>query len=113
MHVCMYVCMSVCIQFPADFTILAGNCKYYQTTGTLIGGSGAVAASGMVETDPFMRVSVEAKPALQLLTLVTEAVQCEVVSTHIQANTNRSRHVVIKNETQPLSLLLFCSWDRI
>ena len=45
--------------------------------------------------------------------LVTEAVQREVVSTHIQANTNCSRHVVIKNETQPRSLLLFCSWERI
>ena len=27
-----------------------------------------------------------------------------MVSTHIQANRNRSRHVVIKNETQPRSL---------
>ena len=43
----------------------------------------------------------------------TEAVRCEVVSTHIQANTNRSRHVVLKNETKPRSLLLFCSWGRI
>ena len=29
-----------------------------------MGGSGAVAGSGMVETDPLTRVSVEAKPAL-------------------------------------------------
>ena len=36
-----------------------------------------------------------------------------VVSTHIQTNTNCSRHVVVKNETLPRSLLLFCSWDRI
>ena len=38
-----------------------------------------------------------------VLTFVTEAFWCEVVSTHIQANTNRSLHVVIKNEMQPLS----------
>ena len=50
--------------FPAEFTILVGNCKYYQTPATLTCGSGAVARSGMVETYPFMRVSVEAKPAL-------------------------------------------------
>ena len=42
-----------------------------------------------------------------VLTLITEAVWCEVVSTHTQANMNRSWHVVLKYETQPLSLLLF------
>ena len=47
------------------------------------------------------------------LTLVTEAVQCEVLSTHIQTNKKCSWHAVVKNETQPLFLLLFCSWDRI
>ena len=47
------------------------------------------------------------------LTLITEAVQCEVVSTHKQTYMNRSWHIVIINETQPLSLLFFCSWDRI
>ena len=51
-------------QFPADFTILVGNCKYYQNVATLTCGLGAVAGSGMVGTDPFTRVSVEAKPAL-------------------------------------------------
>ena len=46
------------------------------------------------------------------MTLVTEAIRWEVVSTHIQANTNRSRHIVIKNETQPLSLLsLSCFYN--
>ena len=37
---------------------------YYQTVATLTCGLGAVAGSGMVGTDPFTRVSVEAKPAL-------------------------------------------------
>ena len=41
-----------------------GNCKYYQNVATLTCGSGSVAGSGMVGTDPFTRVSVEAKPAL-------------------------------------------------
>ena len=27
--------------------------------------------------------------------------------------TDCSRHIVVENETQPQSLLLFCSWDRI
>ena len=40
-----------------------GNCKYYQTTATLTCGWDAVAGYRMVWTDPFMRVSVEAKPA--------------------------------------------------
>ena len=48
---------------------------------TLFGGSGAVAGPGMVETDPFTRVSVDGKDSF-VLTMVTEAVQCEVVSTH-------------------------------
>ena len=47
------------------------------------------------------------------LTLFTEAVQSEVVSTHIPTNRKHSRHVVVRNERQPLSLLLFCTWDRI
>ena len=50
-------------QFPADFTILIGNCIYTQTAVTVTCGSGAVAGSGTVGTDPFTRVSVEAKPA--------------------------------------------------
>ena len=33
-------------QFPADFTLLLGNCKYYQNVGTLTCGSGAFAGSG-------------------------------------------------------------------
>ena len=36
-----------------------------------------------------------------------------MVSTHIPANRECSRHVVFKNKMQALSLLLFCSWDRI
>ena len=40
------------------------NCKYYQNVVTPTCGSGAVAGSRMVGTDPFTRVSVEAKPAL-------------------------------------------------
>ena len=77
---------------------------------TLTCGSGAVAGSGMVGTvyDGHCRGKVSF-----VLTLVTEAVRCEVVSTHIQVNTNRSRHIVTKYETQPPSLLLFCSRDRI
>ena len=47
-----------------------------------------------------------------VLTLVTEAVRCDVISTHKQTNTTCSQHVVVKNEMQLLSLLLFCSWDR-
>ena len=39
-------------QFPADFTILVGNCKYCQTMVTLTCGSGTVAGSRMVGTDP-------------------------------------------------------------
>ena len=50
--------------FQADFTILVGNCKYYQNVATLTCGSGAVAGSSMGGTDPLTRVSVEAKPAL-------------------------------------------------
>ena len=60
-------------QFPSDFTILVGNCKYNQNVATLTCGSGAVAGSGMVGTDPFMRVSVEAKPALYWLYLLKQS----------------------------------------
>ena len=41
-----------------------GNSKYYQNVATLTCGLGAVAGSRKVGTDPFMRVSVKAKPAL-------------------------------------------------
>ena len=61
---------------------------------------------------PVARVPCRGKASFAL-TLVTEAIRCEVVSTHIQASTNHSQHTVITNETQPLSLLFFCSWDRI
>ena len=60
-------------QFQADFTILVGNCKYYQNVATLTCGSGAVAGSGMVGTDPFTRVSVETKPALYWPSLLKQS----------------------------------------
>ena len=40
---------------------------------TLIGGLGAVAGSGIGGTDPFKRVSVEAKPALYLPSLLKQS----------------------------------------
>ena len=67
---------------------------YYQNVATLTCGSGAFAGSGMGGTDP-LRGSVY-WPSF------TEAVQREVVSTHKLTNRNRSRHVVVKNETPPL-----------
>ena len=63
-NVSLFVCV-VTVTTTADFSILVDNCEYYQTVPALIGGLGAVAGSGMVGTDPFTRVSVEAKPALQ------------------------------------------------
>ena len=62
-NVSLFVCV-VTVTTTADFSILVDNCEYYQTVPALIGGLGAVAGSGMVGTDPFTRVSVEAKQAL-------------------------------------------------
>ena len=89
-----------------------GNCKYYQNMATLTCGSDALAGSGISGTDHFTRVSVEAKPALYWPTLLKQS-DVRWLAHNIQAYMNRSQHVVIKNETQPRSLLLFCSWDRI
>ena len=50
------------------------------------------AGSGMGGTD-FYEGLCRGKAGF-VLALITEAVQCEVVSTHIQANTNRSGHTV-------------------
>ena len=67
---------------------------------TLTSGPGAAAGSSMVGTDPLRR-SVSRQSFV--LTLVTEAVGCEVVSTHIQANAKCSWHILTINEMQPLS----------
>ena len=53
--------------------LLVGNGKYNQTVVTLTCGSGVVAWVGMVETDPFTRVSVEAKPALYWPSLLKQS----------------------------------------
>ena len=50
-----------------------GNCKYYQNVATPTCGSGAVVESDMVGTDPFTRVSVEAKPVLYWLSLLKQS----------------------------------------
>ena len=50
-----------------------GNSKYYQNVATLTCGSGAVAGSRKVGTDPFMRVSVKAKPALNWPSLLKQS----------------------------------------
>ena len=59
--------------FPADFTILVGNCKYYQNVTMLTCGSGAIAGSGMGGTYPFTRVSVEAKLTLYWPSLLKQS----------------------------------------
>ena len=62
----------------------------------------AVAGSCMAGTDPFTRATVEAKPALYRPSLLKQSDE------KLLAHTNK-----LQNETQPLSLLLFFSWDRI
>ena len=63
-------------------------------------------------TDPFNKGQCRGKASF-VLTLITEAVPCEVVSSHKQTYTNCSWYGVVKNEMQPMTLLFFCSWDRI
>ena len=88
---------------PAMLTILVGNCKYYQTVVTLTCGSGAVAGSRMVWDWSHYEGQCRGKASL-VLTIITEAVRCEVISTHIQANRKHSWHVVGPGPTDTLSI---------
>ena len=67
-----------------------------------------LAGSGMVGTNPFYGGQCRGKASFGL-TLVTEAVRCEAISRHIQANTNCSQHIVVKtwSATTVSSVLLY------
>ena len=75
-------------------------------------GEVAQVRSGMGGTDPFTRVSVEAKPALYWPSLLKQSDVKWLAHTY-KLTWTRAGTLSLKNETQPLSLLLFCSWDRI
>ena len=101
---------SIVILLTLNSLQLVGNCKYYHTHLWL-----RCSCWVWYGWDwSFYEGQCRGKASF-VLTLVTEAVWCEAISTHTytQAIMNRSRHAVVKNEMPPLSLLLFCSWDRI
>ena len=66
----------------------------------------------MVGTDPFTRISDEAKPALYWPLLLKQSDVNWLAHTDKLARTVAGM-LSLKKETWPLSLLLFCSWDRI
>ena len=81
---------------------------------TLISRKIHISQSGfcMVGTDPFTRVSVEAKPALNWPSLLKQSDMKWLAHTYKLTQTAVNT-LSLKYEMQPLSLLLFCSWDRI
>ena len=69
----------------------------------------------MVGTDSCARVSVEAKPALYrpLLLKLSDVKWLAHTNKLTRTAAGTLSKITLKNETQPLSLLLFCSWNRI
>ena len=81
------------------------NCKYYQNVAPLTCAPGLRCSCWVSYGWDLSCYEGQCRgKASFILTLVTEAVRCEVVSTDKQTYTNHSWHIV---ETQLLSLLLF------